>query len=210
LSKRCERAKPQYEQQSTTKGEAMRRIIGTLMVTALGTVALSTGGCERRPQEADHAATAAAPTKAASLPMGLFAPAAPAGARTVSEVKADASASGNVIVHGRIGGRREPFVSGAAMFLLADRSLRPCNELHGDSCPTPWDYCCEAREAMAAGTATVQVVGGDGKPLAVSVKGIQGLEPLAKVTVAGEIMPRSDTGALVINAKQIFVHPSGG
>ncbi len=186
----------------------MRNSVETLMITALVGVVLSTGGCDRHSKEAARATTAAS-TNAATLPLDLFAPAAPTGARPVSEVKADANASGDVIVHGRIGGRRDPFVKHAAMFLLADSGLKPCNELHGDSCPTPWDYCCESREAIAAGTATVQVLGNDGKPLAIGVKGRQGLDPLAKVTVAGEIMPRGDTGVLVINAKQIFVHQSG-
>jgi hypothetical protein len=53
-------------------------------------------------------------------------------------------------------------------------------------------------------------VGEDGKPLRVSLKGMQGLEPSAELTIAGEIASRGETGSLVINAKQIYVHPRGG
>ena len=188
----------------------MKTSFGTLMVVTLVGFGPTIVGCERKPQDTSRGSTAAAPGKAAALPPGLFVARAPARARAVAEVKADANAPSEVVVRGRIGGRREPFVGGAAVFLLADSRLTPCNELHGDNCPTPWDYCCEPRESLAAKTATIQVVGDDGKPLRVNLNGTQGLEPLAELTIAGEIVPRGDTGTLMINAKRIYVHPRGG
>ena len=105
---------------------------------------------------------------------------------------------------------RRPFVNGAAVFLLADASMKSCDELHGDGCRTPWDYCCEPRESLAAKIATIQIIDADGRPLRMSLTGRHGLAPLAEITVLGEIAQRSDSGTLVINARKIHVKAREG
>lgn len=160
------------------------------------------GGCERTASSTGSAGGAAT---ADSLPPGLFREQEPAGARGVAAVTKEAKASGEVVVRGRIGGRVEPFVEGRAMFMVADVSLPTCKELHGDSCPTPWDYCCEAKDALLASTATVQVVGPEGRPLKIGLRGQHGLEPLAEVVVVGRVATPEGGGALVINAREIYV-----
>ena len=50
----------------------------------------------------------------------------------------------DVVVVGKIGGRENPWIKGTAAFLIVDLSLKACNERPGDTCKTPWDYCCEA------------------------------------------------------------------
>jgi hypothetical protein len=136
----------------------------------------------------------------------LFVDAAPDGGRGVGEVKADAEATGDVVIVGRIGGRVEPFVSGAAMFLITDAKLLSCDQMGDDDhCKTPWDYCCEPRDSLLANTATVQVVDEDGKPLALGLKDVSGLKPLVTVTVVGSVAAREEGGTLVVNAKQIYV-----
>lgn len=144
--------------------------------------------------------------KQASLPEGLFVDAAPEGGRGVGEVKADTEVTGDVVIVGRIGGRVEPFVPGAAMFLITDAKLLSCDQMgEKDHCKTPWDYCCEPRDSLLANTATVQVVGEDGKPLALGLKDVSGLKPLVTVTVVGSVAAREDGGTLVVNAKHIYV-----
>ena len=182
----------------------------TVVVAALACLGSTIIGCERKPQETKPRSTTPVQRQAVTLPPNLFVAEAPAGARSVAEVKGDPNAKGDVVVRGRIGGRREPFVDGAAVFLLADVSMKPCNELHGDGCPTPWDYCCEPRESLVAKVATVQVVGSDGKPLRASLIGQHGLTPLAEVIVAGDVAKRDDAGTLVINARTIHVKLRGG
>jgi hypothetical protein len=145
---------------------------------------------------------------APAVPADLFLAQAPAEARGVGAVKADPQASGEVVVYGRIGGRVEPFVSGMAIFLLADTEMEACNEKGNDHCATPWDYCCEPRESLLAKTATIQVVGNDGKPLRVDLSGRHGLDPLREIVVRGEIAQR-EGDALVINATGIYVKPKG-
>jgi hypothetical protein len=68
----------------------------------------------------------------------------PKGAATVLATREKAKDKDNVVVVGRIGGRKNPWVKGAAAFSLVDTSLKACSERPGDTCPTPWDYCCEA------------------------------------------------------------------
>lgn len=131
----------------------------------------------------------------------------PPNPKSVAEVRTDETITDEVVVTGRIGGRKKPFVDGVAMFILADAGMKTCDELHGDACPTPWDYCCEPEDSLKAKIATVQVVGADGKPLAVAMP--PQLVPSAYVTVTGRIGQRSENG-VVINATRIYVAEKGG
>jgi len=165
---------------------------------------LAMAGCGPDEEQAKPGGTGAVRTPVAALPAGLFVDQAPPGSRGVAEIKADAGATGEIVVHGRIGGRVRPFVDGAAVFLLADTGMKTCADLHGDACKTPWDYCCEPRDSLAARTATVQIVDAEGQPLRIDLDGRHGMSPLAEVTVAGEVAHR-DGGSLVINARKIHV-----
>jgi len=156
-------------------------------------------GCERKTSSGGKAETA----NEASLPPGLLLSTEPSNALGVKDAKA--SSDEELVVRGRIGGRVDPFVAGSAIFLLVDKSLKMCNERHGDGCRTPWDYCCEPREDLIAGMAMVQVVGDDGRPLNVGLRGRSGLEPGAEVVVVGRRAPEQEPGALVINARGIYV-----
>src|SRR5262245_35599836 len=66
----------------------------------------------------------------------------PAGARPVQELRQAAKDGDEVVIVGRIGGSKEPWIEGRAGFLIVDPSFTPCNEKAGEDCPTPWDYCC--------------------------------------------------------------------
>lgn len=144
-------------------------------------------------------------TTAAGFPVDLFVATAPEGARSVGDIKADAEATGDVVIVGRVGGRTEPILTGAAMFLLTDSSLLSCDQKGNMACPTPWDYCCEPRDLLLANTATIQVVGKDGRPLELSLTNMPGFKPLVTVTIAGKVAKRDDKGTLVINAEKIHV-----
>lgn len=184
----------------TTKTHA--RLISFASLT---TLLLVTAGCERSAAPQPAAKPAGSPVAAAenALPAGLWLKAAPADARPVAEVKKSAQAGQDVVVFGRIGGRKDPFVAGRAMFMLADAGIPSCREKHEDGCPTPWDFCCEPKETILAGTTTVQVVDADGKPLKCSLGPEQGLKPLANVVVAGRIASAGDN--VVIDATGIYV-----
>ena len=182
----------------------MRTLITSTLLLNLAILA----GCDQSaqsPPPAKPAASAASPPAApdSALPPGLWLSAEPADAKPVGEIKKNAAAGQDVVLFGRIGGSRDPFVSGRAMFTLVDRSVPSCTDRHGDGCPTPWDYCCEPRENLLANTVTIQVLGADGKPARVALADSYNLKPLAEVTVTGKV---SSAGAnVVIDAHGIFV-----
>lgn len=162
-------------------------------------------GCESKAETSGGNSAVASDQPGISA--SVFVETAPANAMAVSELKASDKRDGEVVVRGRIGGRARPFVDGAAVFVLIDSKLKSCNELHGDDCRTPWDYCCETPESIAANTATIQIVDADGKPIRQGAEGEFGLKPLARVVIAGEIASRSADGNLLINARRIRVQP---
>ncbi len=181
----------------------MRQASITFALAAL----LFTLGCEQKSTVPAKTPDTAPATAQAALPDGLFVAQEPTGAKEVGDIKADASATGEVVLRGRIGGRVETFVKDRAIFMLADYRLPTCRDKHGDGCPTPWDYCCEPKTELLAKTASIQVVGQDGQPLKLGLQGRQGLEPMAEIVVSGKIASR-DGGTLLINAERIFVKPT--
>ena len=162
-------------------------------------------GCDDRDNTATSekgaAATASAPADA--VPAGLILASAPGDAKDVNALKGSAKEGDEVILRGRVGGSVHPIVDGRAAFQVVDLSVKSCKEIPGDTCETPWDYCCEPD--VAKSTATVQVVGADGKPLKTSLKGVGGLAPLAEVTVKGKVGKTQEGAPLVVNATGIHV-----
>jgi hypothetical protein len=181
-------------------------MISTLFVLgATGLAALI--GCEQSAQSGPPAKPSTETSKPAAadsaLPATLWLATEPASAKPVAEIKQSAAAGQDVVVFGRIGGSKEPFVSGRAMFTLADRSIPSCVEKHGPGCATPWDYCCEAKDTVLASTITVQVTGADGKPLKTGLSDVHGLKPLTDLVITGKV---SSAGSnVVIDAQGIYL-----
>ncbi len=120
----------------------------------------------------------------------------------------DARPGQEITLKGRVMGRLRPFVEGRAAFVLGDDTLlTPCNERPDDSCETPWDVCCDTSENKRKGTASIQVIGEDGRVFNQSLRGVNGLVELSRITVRGTVADGSDLDALIINAAAIHVHP---
>ena len=151
--------------------------------------------------ESAPATSSAAPTAELSKILA----AAPSGEATaIHVVRTSVKPGDEITISGKIMGTESPFVSGRAAFVLGDtETLTPCNEQPGDECKTPWDVCCETSEEIKAGTATIQIVGADGRVLKENLEGTGGLAKLAKVTVTGKVAEGSTADALVVNATAI-------
>src|SRR5687767_4576290 len=104
----------------------------------------------------------------------------PAGqAQAIHTVRTTSKPGDEITISGKIMGADSPFVAGRAAFILGDPELlTPCNEMPGDTCETPWDVCCETSDEKKQGTATIQVVGSDGRVLKENLEGTGGLAKL--------------------------------
>lgn len=143
-----------------------------------------------------------------ALPGELFttpASEAPGGAVDVSEArKTKLKVGDEVVLRGRIGGSKAPFVGERALFTLMGRGLKACSENPGQTCISPWDYCCETREEILAHSVTVQVADAKGQPLRTEMKGRRGLKELSEVVVVGKVTA-ADGKSVVVSATRMHV-----
>ena len=167
-------------------------------------------GCDRGDAQSsgNNASSSAAAASAEPLPANLILAEAPANAKNVGEVVKDAKEGEEVVVTGKVGGRKEPFVAGRALMTVVDANQQSCKDIEGDNCPTPWDFCCVPQNVLAPNLATVQFVGADGKPLKADFTSVNGLKPLSEVVVKGTAQRGPDGKTLVINATGLFVKKS--
>ena len=128
----------------------------------------------------------------------------PADPLEVRELLGQAKDGDEVMVIGRIGGELMPWVEGLAMFNLVDSSLVPCNEIPGDECPFPWDYCCDPN--VAASRTLVEIVDKKGSTVAEDARRLLGVTELQTIVVKGTARKDGD-GNVTLIATGIFVKP---
>lgn len=151
----------------------------------------------------------AAAAGGSGLPEGLMLSRRPLGAVGVAVARVGVRPGEPISVIGRIGGSRSPVVSNRAVFTIVDPSMKCCLETSDeDHCPRPWDYCCSDRTQLAASTATVEISGPDGKPLALSLEKEGTLMPLTLIAVNGVLEAPDSSGSFVIRAKGIYLMPN--
>ena len=127
---------------------------------------------------------------------------APRRAAEVAAIRKDAKDQQDIVVVGRVGGRKSPWVKNAAAFSIVDRSLKACSERPGDTCPTPWDFCCEAD--LPKSTLLVMVQDAGGKLIKKDARELLGLKELDTVYVQGKAK-RDKTGNVSIVASKFYV-----
>ena len=107
----------------------------------------------------------------------------------------------DVVIVGRIGGSRKPF-TGRAAFTIVDDSIKPCNEIGDDACPTPWDYCCVSDVSQSK--LIVKVVDEQGQTVPTDAKQLLGVKELDTVVVRGKAK-RDAAGNVTILATGLYV-----
>jgi len=171
-------------------------------LTAAGlTLALTLAACSQ--EDAPTADGTPAQATTAQLPAGVMLEQAPANAMPVAQVKASAAEGDAVTVVGRIGGRRQPMTQGRAAFIIMDNNVPSCADNPDDNCPTPWDYCCETPDTIAANSASIQIVDDQGNPIAIDLAAA-GFSPLDEVVVVGTVAERPSDAVLIIKATNIY------
>jgi hypothetical protein len=135
-------------------------------------------GCDGS-DEADTSSNAGG-ASTASLPVGLFLTAAPAESVAVRQLKAQAQEGDEVTMRVVVGGEVSVFVPGRAIMKVIDTEMENLCLKPGDSCKTPWDYCCATAEAGE-------------------------IKEMKTLVVKGVVAQGSDTKNLVVNAQGIYV-----
>jgi hypothetical protein len=91
------------------------------------------------------------------------------------------------------------------VFTLVDARMKSCDQTEEmPGCKTPWDYCCDDPSDIAANAATVRVEDAGGQVLKTGLDGVNGLKPLASVTVVGTVA-QAEGPNLVVRAEGIYV-----
>lgn len=135
----------------------------------------------------------------------LMLPAPPEASQTVIGAREVAKDGDELVITGRIGGSLEPWVEGRAAFQIVDASLTPCSEKTGDSCPTPWDYCCDT-DRLPKSMALVKFVDGAGKTIDTDARSLFGVRELQTVVIKGRAQ-RDEAGNLTVLARELFAQP---
>ncbi len=108
-----------------------------------------------------------------------------------------------VVIVGRIGGGKSPWIEGRAAFFIVDCSLNACSDIPGDKCDQPWDYCCETHK-LPTSTALVKVVDENGDLMKADARELLKVKELSTVVVTGKSQ-RDDAGNLTILASGVYV-----
>ena len=127
----------------------------------------------------------------------------PSEAKDVVGVRKTVKNGDAVVIVGRIGGSDNPWIENRAAFKIVDRSLKACSDIPGDSCPIPWDYCCET-DKLPTGTALVKVVDEQGNLVKEDARQLLGVKELATVVIEGKA-ERDKIGNLTILANGVFI-----
>lgn len=132
----------------------------------------------------------------------------PAGGQDVSQVVNSAKNDDDVVIVGRIGGEKMPWIKNRAAFRIVDPSLPACSDEKEDgevcSCPTPWDYCCET-DKLPGAMVLVKFVEADGQDVKHDARDIfSDLQELQTVVVKGKA-ELDDEGNLTVLASSMYV-----
>lgn len=122
---------------------------------------------------------------------------------SVTEAKKKNRIGEKLVIDGFIGGQKRPFASNRASFILADLSLETCDVIPGDSCPTPWDVCCEDRKVVLGATMNIQFLDKNGSLIHGTAEGVQDLKPGLKIRIHGKVSDKSLPESMVLNAEFI-------
>jgi hypothetical protein len=179
----------------------------TMTLSAALIACLTVVGCgrENTPTGGASAAAPSVATPQTEVDKARFLLAAePAGAKGVRDARNDAKDGDDVVMVGRIGGEKQPWVEGRAAFRVVDAAFKPCNEREDDGCKTPWDYCCDDTDELHKGMATVKVVDSAGKTVPVDARELLGVKELQTVVVKGKAK-RDVQGNLTVLASGLYV-----
>jgi len=139
----------------------------------------------------------------ANLPAGFISQQSLGKAISVLEARKRNEAGQLLVIQGFIGGMVEPFTQTRALFVLGDESIKTCDKIPGDHCPTPWDACCEDRKKLIDGSITVRLLDDQGQILPGTLKNVMGIEAGKIIKLECIVDSQSIPSSMVVNAKRV-------
>ena len=175
----------------------------TIITISAILAAFSLSSCKESETTLETSAEISAPDPALEK---YFTDEAIADGQQITAARTTAKPGDEITLSGLVMGRTKVFVDGRASFILGDRTtLTPCSAMEDDHCSTPWDACCDSKQALLKGIGSVQIVGEDGRVLSGEIRGMKGLKELSAVTITGTVASQSSPDSLVVNATKIHV-----
>jgi hypothetical protein len=159
---------------------------------------MAAAGCK---QSSSSSGNTPADGSAAALASSYRLESEPTGAKDVKAARSAAKEGENVVVVGRIGGDRNPWIEGLAAFTIVDVALKPCE----DGCDAPWDYCCDLAD-LPASKVVVKIVDDQGRAVPIDSRKLLGVKEMQTVVTRGKAK-RDEAGNLTVLASGVFVRP---
>lgn len=190
------------------------KVLAMMLLVAVGVIGCSDSSttsqtAQENHQDHDHAdhdgkpGVIVAPVDPSAEGEKFVLPEEPGEVQTVIDVRQSAKDGDEVVLVGKIGGSENPWIEGRAIFTLVDESLKSCDQIPGDNCPAPWDYCC-ATDKLRDASALIKFVDEHGQPVKTDARELLGVRELTQVVVKGKAK-RDDAGNLTVLASGVFV-----
>lgn len=128
----------------------------------------------------------------------------PEGAVGVMIAREDAKDQDDIVLVGRIGGRKNPWIEGRSAFMVIDAAMSIVadgeDSGEGQVC---MDDCCASLRAEC--TTLVKIVDQQGKPLAIDARELLGAKANDMVVVQGKVQRDEKEGTFTIAASRVYV-----
>ncbi len=128
----------------------------------------------------------------------------PAGAVGVMAAREQSQNMDKIVVVGRVGGRKDPWIDGRAAFMVIDAAMTIVadgeDSEEGQVC---MDDCCASLRAES--TTLVKIVDDRGKPLAVDARELLDADVNDMVVVKGVVQRDKEGGTFTIAASGVYV-----
>lgn len=172
----------------------------SLLLLSLASCLSTLAGCSDGTPVSTQSTSASTPSADGSK---FLLTAEPEGAADVIKVREESKDGDEVVLVGRIGGSTNPWVDGRAAFSVVDGSLKACSDIEGDTCPNPWDFCCETSR-LPTSTALIKIVDENGMLVKSDAKALLNVKELSTVVVRGKAS-RDEAGNLTVLATGVYV-----
>lgn len=128
----------------------------------------------------------------------------PDGAVGVIIAREDAKDHDDIVLVGRIGGRKDPWIDGRSAFTVIDAAMSVvadgAESGDGELC---MDDCCASLRAEC--TTLVKIVDEQGKPLPIDARVLLGAKETDMVVVKGKVQRDDEQGTFTIAASGVYV-----